>query len=482
MAGERRALIIATGEYEDPKLARLRAPAADAERLARVLRNPDIGGFEVEVAHDEDGRSLGRRLTDFFRKRQPDDLVLVHISCHGIKDDRGRLYLAARDTEIDYPDTTGVSSDWLNDVMTRTRARRSLLLLDCCFAGRFPFGMSRRSGEDVGIGDHLGGRGAAVISASTATEYAYEGDQLDQLSGEAQGSVFTTALVEGLESGAADRDQDKWISVDELYDYVYDRVKVENPAQKPTRQGALEGNFYIARSVYEPPVEPAELDEELLALVDHPVPGARLGAVDELTRLLTSPNKSLVLAARLELERMTDDDSRRVADRVKAALAEEQGPRVTEEKESEEEGPWARHRESESHAAGWYVDPHRGEGQRYWDGSAWSEHRVPHGSNAPPGLYPNPHGGGNWRRWDGSRWTYSSQEPGERTSPRKKSPAQLALVCAVLLVVGGVTMASSTDPLGDLLGGLLAIGSLGGLIVAAALGLWAATQDLLRRR
>jgi len=25
--------------------------------------------------------------------------------------------------------------------------------------------------------------------------------------------------------------------------------------------------------------------------------------------------------------------------------------------------------------AGWYVDPESGEGQRWWDGSAWSEHR-----------------------------------------------------------------------------------------------------------
>ena len=337
MAGERRALIIATGEYEDPKLARLRAPAADADRLAAVLGNPEIGSFQVEVAQDEDERSLRMRLSRFFKDRRPDDLLLVHVSCHGIKDDRGHLYLAARDTEIDVPDATALSADWLNDRITYTRARATLLLLDCCFAGRFPFGMRRRAGDDVGVGDHLGGRGRAVISASTEMEYAYEGEEL---SGEAQGSVFTTALVEGLETGEADRDRDKWISVDDLYGYVYDRVKAGNPAQTPVRQGALEGDFYVARSVYEPPIEPATLDAQLLGLVEHPVAGARFGAVDELTRLHVSANKSIALAARLTLERMLEDDSRRVANHAKAALAKvvsdnEQARQGTEEQQSE---------------------------------------------------------------------------------------------------------------------------------------------------
>ena len=330
MAEERLALIIATGEYQDPKLAQLRAPAADAQRLATVLANKDIGDFRVEVAKDEDERSLRLRLAQFLASGRPDDLLLLHISCHGIKDDRGRLYLAAADTQIDYPDVTAISAEWLDDRMSYGRARRTVLLLDCCFAGRFPFGMRRRAGEDVGLSDHLGGRGRAVLSASSAMEYAYEGDEL---SDKATGSVFTTALVEGLESGEADQDRDSWISVDDLYGYIYDRVRADNPAQTPTRQGSLEGDFYVARSVYEPLVEPAQLDEELLELVEHRMAGARLGAVEELSALLGSSNRDIALAARLTLERMLDDDSRQVAAHATAALAgvaarDEQRPSV----------------------------------------------------------------------------------------------------------------------------------------------------------
>src|SRR5215475_5646513 len=45
----RRALIVASHEYQDPGLRRLRAPAHNAEVLARVLRNSEIGGFDVQA-------------------------------------------------------------------------------------------------------------------------------------------------------------------------------------------------------------------------------------------------------------------------------------------------------------------------------------------------------------------------------------------------------------------------------------------------
>ncbi len=141
------------------------------------------------------------------------------------------------------------------------------------------------------------------------------------LTGEPQPSYFTSALLEGLETGKADRDQDHQISVDELYDYIFDRVRELTPNQTPTKQSALEGPLYVARSNYTRSVEPAKLDERLILLTQNSVPGARLDAVDELDRLLNSQTPSVVLAARNLLEAMLDDDSRRVLERVTAVLA-----------------------------------------------------------------------------------------------------------------------------------------------------------------
>ena len=323
----RDALIVAVADYSDGRLRQLRAPAVDAERLAGVLRDPSIGGFRVEVASDVREGELRRRLARFFANRHPDDLLLVHFSCHGVKDDSGELYLAAMDTDSDVLAATGVASGWLNDQIGRCRSKRIVVLLDCCFSGSFPFGSLRRAGEQVNIQDHLGGRGRAVITASNSMEFSYEGDEL---AGAGQPSFFTGAVVEALETGKADRDGDRRISVDELYDYVYDRVRERTPSQSPTKLSSLEGPLYIAHSSYQPPVEPATLPGELLALIENRFVGARLGAVEELASLLKSNDPSVVLAARHALEPMLGDDSRSVSTRAERALATAQDTKTPE--------------------------------------------------------------------------------------------------------------------------------------------------------
>ncbi len=78
-------------------------------------------------------------------------------------------------------------------------------------------------------------------------EYAFEGTALASAS-QSRPSLFTSAVVRGLETGEADRDADGWVSLDELYDYVYDAVRAENPHQTPSRDVEMHGDVYLARS------------------------------------------------------------------------------------------------------------------------------------------------------------------------------------------------------------------------------------------
>src|SRR6185436_4060163 len=94
-------------------------------------------------------------------------------------------------------------------------------------------------------------------------------------------SVFTTAVVKGLETGEADRDQDHRISVEELYDYVCEQVREVTPDQTPNMLSHLEGELYVARSSY---VAQVELSPELLAAIESPLAGVREGVVSELAR------------------------------------------------------------------------------------------------------------------------------------------------------------------------------------------------------
>jgi uncharacterized caspase-like protein len=100
MDGTRSALIVASYDYQDPGLRRLRAPAGDAEALARVLRDPAIGDFDVRTMLNEPSYVVNEAVEEFFDERSRDDLLLLHFSCHGVKDEGGELYFATANTKL----------------------------------------------------------------------------------------------------------------------------------------------------------------------------------------------------------------------------------------------------------------------------------------------------------------------------------------------------------------------------------------------
>jgi hypothetical protein len=331
MEGNRSALIVASDDYTDPGLRLLRAPARDAEALAAVLRDPRIGGFEVRTLLNQPAHEVTLAVEEFFADRRPDDLLLVHFSCHGVKDEDGELYFAAANTQLRRLGATAVAADFVNRRMNRSRSRRVVLLLDCCYAGAFERGMTARADGAVGIKDHFGGRGRAVITASSAMEYAFEGEELTA-HGSLAPSVFTRALVTGLKTGEADRDQDGMVALDELYDYVYDQVRAATPNQTPGKWTfGVQGELYIARRA-SPVTVPSPLPPELQAAIQSAFVGVRAGAVPELARLLQGPHAGLALAARLSLEQLTDDDSRMVSSAA-ASVLEDQAPPAQPEAE-----------------------------------------------------------------------------------------------------------------------------------------------------
>jgi uncharacterized caspase-like protein len=338
-AGRRRALIIATERYADPKLKQLRTPSSDAESLARALRNPSIGNFSVDLSLDETEAVVRRKLSTFFADAQREDLLLLHVACHGVKDDDGELYFATSDTETRNLFATAVRADDVERLMSRSLSRRIVLLLDCCYSGAFGRGMRPRGDDSVQVLERFqgSGRGRAVLTASSAMEYAWEGEQ--DVSGEGLPSVFTGAIVRGLETGEADRDGDGKISVDELYDYVLEQVREATPKQTPNKMIQMEGGLIIADSVRGARPAPDKLPLELREAVRSPLAGVREGIVSELAALLDADDPTVSSAAAALLGRLAGDDSRRVAVAAKRALAGDAEPPPASEAEAAEPQP-----------------------------------------------------------------------------------------------------------------------------------------------
>ncbi|MGW0553911.1 caspase, EACC1-associated type [Streptomyces sp. NPDC002926] len=320
LSAERRlALVVATSTYTDASLRRLRAPAHDAAALSDVLSDPEIGGFTVTQVIDRTAQDVRLAFEEFLAHRAPHDLVVVYVSCHGLVDARRRLYFTATDTRKDRLAATGVEAQWLLDQLDDCRARRQVVILDCCFSGAFA---QRSKGEtDLGLGERFHGhsRGRVVLTASRATEYSFEGEPVP---GEVlPGSVFTSALVTGIRSGEADTDHDGYISVDDAYSYAFDRLRVDDVAQTPQRwlYGA-EGKILLARSPVGVSIPSALPPDAWTTLLASPHPAVRLGAVAAMGESLTDSDPARAMAARRALEQVADEDIPRVAQAARAQL------------------------------------------------------------------------------------------------------------------------------------------------------------------
>jgi uncharacterized caspase-like protein len=321
LLAQRQALLIGNSEYDDPNLARLVSPAVDVNGLADLFRAPEIGGFdEVTVVINQTAANIRREIARFFSQKKRDDLLLLYFSGHGVLDDRGRLHLAAKDSESDLLSATAIEASFVTDVMDRSFSRRQVLVLDCCHSGAFAVGTKGVVGASVGTASAFEGKGygRVVLTATDATQYAWEGDKVI---GEAQNSVFTRHFIRGLQTGEADTDFDGEITLDELFGYVYERVLSETPKQTPAKWSyKQQGDIILARNPFLV-AKPAELPQELRLAMESPFASVREGAVRELEGFLYGSHAGLSLAAHAALQSMAEDDSRRVSRAAAAVLA-----------------------------------------------------------------------------------------------------------------------------------------------------------------
>ena len=261
LPGGRSALLITTAAYADAQLAWLRPPVSGAHDLAAALADPRAGGFGVDMLTDGTETETRLAISRFLAGRSAGDTVLLYLSCHAIRD-RARLYFAATDTWLRYPQRSALPAAVVLSELDRCGAGNRLLILDCCFSG----GFAEEKGElDVAAELALDGRGVAVLSGSRAREYSYEGRPIGP---EMPRSVFTEGLAVGLATGAADIDGNGSVTVAEAYNYAYRYVSQNTPRQAP--QYYLEdghGEIVLARarprtqpharlSVAEPPAGP----------------------------------------------------------------------------------------------------------------------------------------------------------------------------------------------------------------------------------
>jgi len=243
MPDYKRAILIGNSNFAS--LPALRCPGADVDAMKGVLTNEDICWFSpvyalIDAPHNE----IFTRINEVLRDADKEDLVLIYYSGHGLLDNRGRLYLAANNTDPSLLHATAVSVSAIRDCLSQSRCQRFVLILDCCYAGAATADFRRNDSgisADFANEEAVEGIGEFVMSASNAIQRAEE-KQNDSL------SLFTKHIVEGLGNSSADTDRDGVVRLEELYSYVKARLAGEG-RQEPLRWvSGSAASFIIGRT------------------------------------------------------------------------------------------------------------------------------------------------------------------------------------------------------------------------------------------
>jgi hypothetical protein len=190
----------------------LRYAEDDAAKMHDVLRR--LGGFPPEnvALFQGQGVETVRRTLIVFNDRirssmahpHTEAILLVYYSGHA---DAGALLGLDRLDVVE-----------LEQLIRGSAATFRLLIVDSCRSGaikRVKGGISIPP-FSIQLDDRLAGQGVVFLTSSSENEDAQESDEI-------RGSFFTHHLVSGL-LGAADRDLDRKVSLEEAYEHAYDNT------------------------------------------------------------------------------------------------------------------------------------------------------------------------------------------------------------------------------------------------------------------
>jgi hypothetical protein len=247
------ALIVGIANY--PKVNPLPPNVLDdAHDVAAVLVTPAQGGYQrdnVRLLLDDKAsiEALRDALATLAKSSTPSSTVFIYVSSHGERLTSGHRageYLLPYDVDASTDDTlaeTSISGGELTDALRAIRARKLLVILDCCHSGGI--GQPKTSKAPVttsGLSEELyvklqGGTGRVIMASSRDTEKSWVSDG-------ARNSLFTEHLLAGLTGGIPS--EDGLIRVFNLFEYLQPRVTAARSNQHPILKLEVEENFTVA--------------------------------------------------------------------------------------------------------------------------------------------------------------------------------------------------------------------------------------------
>ncbi|MDJ0580594.1 caspase family protein [Crocosphaera sp.] len=209
------ALLIGISQYQGD-LPSLPAVTNDIENMKQVLEDKNLGWFDqVKALLNPDLETIQIEIGKLFSNCQRQDLALLFFAGHGLLDDNDSLYLATSSSNRKDFEFNSIRASFIHDILNKSRCKRKIIIFDCCYSGAFAQNWQSRGHDTLNLQKQFGGEGQAVLTSSSSAQKSFE----------KEGSgIYTRYLIEGL-NGAADRNNDGKITIQELHDYAKEKVE-----------------------------------------------------------------------------------------------------------------------------------------------------------------------------------------------------------------------------------------------------------------
>lgn len=231
------AVVVGVAAYDHMPV--LRYTDDDAYRFYAFLKSLEGGALpdeQLRILVDEDATrdNILGSMNEIFSQVGPNDLVIFYFSGHGLN---GSFL------PIDFDGFNNkITHEEIAKAFNKCPAKFKLCLADACHSGSL---FAMRSGEDDPVLNTYyttlakSVSGTALIMSSKADETSLESQGLRQ-------GVFSHFLIRGLK-GEADKNKDKVVTVEELYDFVTSNVRdYTGNRQSPVIKGTYDPKMPVA--------------------------------------------------------------------------------------------------------------------------------------------------------------------------------------------------------------------------------------------
>jgi tetratricopeptide (TPR) repeat protein len=231
-----RAVLIGTASYRHlPQLPAVEAGVVD---LAAELCDATVWGLPVQHCTVVTDPQSPQAILDpvYQAGEEATDTLIVYFAGHGMRDtESADLYLALGDSR-EHLGYTAVAYQHLRTALRAARARRKIIVLDCCFSGRAARSLT---GEGNVLAAQAAVDGAYVLTASPRDRLALAPD------GERY-TAFTGELLGILRGGL--QDGPELIDLDTLYRVLEERLRAKNrPLPQRSQENGV-GRLPLARN------------------------------------------------------------------------------------------------------------------------------------------------------------------------------------------------------------------------------------------